>query len=154
MNEAISKFLIAGDKFMPEIHLRQLGFTYNACGPFTKNKELNLNTQIEEQLLIKYYIIKDLILLKIQKMMEINVDLLQWSIDFLIKKTCGGTVKNWNISNKELVEDLHEPIVRKFNERRIHSPFIDNICGADLTVVQLINKFNKGFRFLLCYWYL
>ena len=86
MNETISKFLIAGDKFMPEMHLRQLGFTYNACGPFTKNKELNLNTQIEEQLLIKYYVIKDLILLKIQKMMEINVDLLQWSTDFLLKK--------------------------------------------------------------------
>ena len=39
MNEIINKFLLAGDKFMPEIHLKQLGFTYSACGPFTKNKE-------------------------------------------------------------------------------------------------------------------
>ena len=39
MNEIISKFLWAGDKFMPEMHLRQPGFTYSACGPFTKNKE-------------------------------------------------------------------------------------------------------------------
>ena len=39
MNEIINKFLLAGDKFMPEIHLRQSGFTYMACGPFTKNKE-------------------------------------------------------------------------------------------------------------------
>ena len=38
MNEIV-KFLLAGDKFMPEIHLIQTGFTYNACGPFTKNKE-------------------------------------------------------------------------------------------------------------------
>ena len=39
MEEIINKCLLAGDKFMPEIHLRQLGFTYSACGPFTKNKE-------------------------------------------------------------------------------------------------------------------
>ena len=39
MNEIVNKFLLAGDKFMLEIHLKQLGFTYSACGPFTKNKE-------------------------------------------------------------------------------------------------------------------
>ena len=39
MNEIINKFLLAGDKFMPEMHLRQPGFTYSDCGPFTKNKE-------------------------------------------------------------------------------------------------------------------
>ena len=39
MNEIINKFLLAGDKFMPEMHLRQPGFTYSACGPFAKNKE-------------------------------------------------------------------------------------------------------------------
>ena len=39
MNEIVNKFLLAGDKFMPEMHLRQLGFTYSACGLFTKNKE-------------------------------------------------------------------------------------------------------------------
>ena len=39
MNEIINNFLLAGDTFMPEIHLRQLRFTYSACGLFTKNKE-------------------------------------------------------------------------------------------------------------------
>ena len=39
MNEIVTKFLLAGDKFMPEMHLKQPGFTYSACGPFTKNKE-------------------------------------------------------------------------------------------------------------------
>ena len=39
MNEIVNKFLLAGDKFMPEMHLKQLGFTYSAYGPFTKNKE-------------------------------------------------------------------------------------------------------------------
>ena len=39
MNEIINKFLLVGDKFMPEMHLKQPGFTYSACGPFIKNKE-------------------------------------------------------------------------------------------------------------------
>ena len=39
MNETVNKFLLAGDKFMPEIHLKQPRFTESACGPFTKNKE-------------------------------------------------------------------------------------------------------------------
>ena len=39
MNAIINKFVLAGDKFMPEMHLKQPGFTYNACGLFTKNKE-------------------------------------------------------------------------------------------------------------------
>ena len=39
MNEIVNKFLLAGDKFMPEMHLIQPGFTYSACGPLTKNKE-------------------------------------------------------------------------------------------------------------------
>ena len=39
MNEIVNKFLLIGDKFMPEMHLKQLGFTYSASGTFTKNKE-------------------------------------------------------------------------------------------------------------------
>ena len=116
MNEIVNKILLAGDKFMPEIHLRRLGFTYSACGPFTKNKErikkfketrdsryiyqkesdkgcfqhdlaygdfkdLNRRTFADKVLRVKH-----LILLKIQNMMDINVDLLQRFINFLIKK--------------------------------------------------------------------
>ena len=39
MNEIVIKFLLVGDKLIPEIHLKQPGFIYSACGPFTKNKE-------------------------------------------------------------------------------------------------------------------
>ena len=39
MNEIVNKFLLTGNKFMPEMNLKQPGFTYSACGPFTKNKE-------------------------------------------------------------------------------------------------------------------
>ena len=37
MNKIVNKFLLIGDKFMPELHLKQPGFTYSACGPFTKH---------------------------------------------------------------------------------------------------------------------
>ena len=39
MNEIVNNFLLAGDRFMPEMLLKQPEFTYSACGPFTKNKE-------------------------------------------------------------------------------------------------------------------
>ena len=48
MNEIVNSFLLAGDKFMPEIHLKQPEFTYSACGPFTKNKERIQNFRKEE----------------------------------------------------------------------------------------------------------
>ena len=81
--------------------------------------------------------------------MDINVDLLQWFIIFFIKKASDETVRNEIISNKELAEELHKPIIRKFEKRKVHSFLIDNIWGADLADMQLISKFNKGFRFLL-----
>ena len=39
MSDIVNNFLLAGDKFMPEMHLKQPGFTYSACGSFTKSKE-------------------------------------------------------------------------------------------------------------------
>ena len=48
MNEIVNKFLLAGDKFMSEMHLKQPGFTYSACGPFTKNKEGFKNLRKQE----------------------------------------------------------------------------------------------------------
>ena len=51
--------------------------------------------------------------------------------------------------SEQLVEELHEPIIRNFKKRTVYSGFRDNIWGADLANMQLINKFNQGFRFLL-----
>ena len=69
---------------------------------------------------------------------------------FFDKRTSSRTVKNENISNKELAEELQKPIIKKFNKRKVHSPFIDNIWGADLADMQLMSKFNEEIRFLLC----
>ena len=53
MNGIVNKFLLAGNTFMPEIHLRQPGFTYCACGPFIKNKEKKLKEQGIQDIFIK-----------------------------------------------------------------------------------------------------
>ena len=83
-------------------------------------------------------------------MLDINVVLLQWLINLVIK-TSAGTVKNKIISNKELAEELHKQVNKKIEKRKAHPSFTDNIWGADLADMQLRSKFNKGFRFLLCY---
>ena len=53
------------------------------------------------------------------------------------------------MSDRQVAEELHKPIIRKFKKRKVQSPFIDNICVADFTDMQLISKFNKRIRFLL-----
>ena len=69
---------------------------------------------------------------------------------FFDKKPSGGRAKNGNMSNKELATELNKPTIKKFKKRKVHSTFIDNICGADFSNIQLICKINKIFRFLLC----
>ena len=70
--------------------------------------------------------------------------------NILNKKTSGSGIKNENMSGQQLVEKLLKGIIRKFKKRKVHSTFIDNIWDADLADMQLISKFNKGIRFLLC----
>ena len=73
---------------------------------------------------------------------------------FFDKKVSGGGIKNENMSNKELAEELHKAIIRKFNKRKVHPPSIDNICVDDLADMQLISKFNKGILFFMGYLYI
>ena len=54
------------------------------------------------------------------------------------------------MSSQQLAEELHKPIIIKFEQRKVHSSFIENIQIAELANTQLISKFNKGIRFLLC----
>ena len=180
MNEIINKFLLAGDKFMPEMHLKQPGFTYSSCRPFTKNKErtkkiketgdsryiyqdeldkacfqhdmaygdfkdLNRRTSADKVLHDKTIDIA-----KNPKYDGYQRGLASMVYKYFNKKTSGSGIKNKNVSNKELAEELHRPIIKKINKRKTHSAFIDNIWVADLVDMQLLSKFNKGFKFLLC----
>ena len=58
--------------------------------------------------------------------------------------------KNEIRCNKRLTKKIRNPIIRKFKKRKLYSSFVDNICGADLSDMQLISKVDKGIRFLLC----
>ena len=69
---------------------------------------------------------------------------------FFDKKSKGSGVNIEVKHNEQLAKELHKPIIRNFKKRTVYSGFKDNIWGADLADVQLISKFNKGFRFLLC----
>ena len=70
---------------------------------------------------------------------------------FFDKNSARSGVKNEITQNQLLAEELHKPIIRKFKrERWVYSSFKDNIWGADLADMQLLSKFNKGIRFLLC----
>ena len=55
-----------------------------------------------------------------------------------------------NKENIQLANELHKPIIKKFKKRKVYSSFRDNIWGVDLADMQLLSKFNKGFRFLFC----
>ena len=73
---------------------------------------------------------------------------------FFHKKTIGSGAKNVNTKitpqNQQLAEELHKPIIRKFEKRKVYSTFKDSIWDADLADMQLFSKYNKGVRFLLC----
>ena len=72
---------------------------------------------------------------------------------FFDKKTKGSVVtlaNNYIPQNEQLAEELRKPIIRKLKKKEVCSAFKNNIWAADLADMQLISKFNEGFRFLLC----
>ena len=164
---------------MPEVHLRQPQFTYSACEPFTKHKqriqkfkETGDTNYIYMNELDKacfthdaaYSDSKDLtkrtIADKILKNKAFDIakdpkyDGYQRGLasivhKFFDKKSEGSGVKLIH-QNEQLANELHKPIIRKFEKRRVYSTFKDKIWGVDLADMQLLSKYNKGIRFLLC----
>ena len=164
---------------MPEMHLRQPQFVYSACGPFTKKKkriqkfkETGDTSYIYKNELdktcfqhdIAYGNFKDLAkrteadkvlrdkafeTASDQKYDEYQRGLASIVYKFFDKKSQGSGIFN-NKENIQLADKLHKPIIRKFKKRKVYSSFRDNIWGVDLADMQLLSKFNKGFRFLLC----
>ena len=179
MNNLINKFLLAGDKFMPEIHLRQPQFTYSACGPFTRHEERiqkfketgDINYVFKNELDKACFVhdaaysdSKDLTKRTIadknlkNRAFDIPKDpkydgyqrgLASMVYEFFDSKVSGRTAKLIP-ENQQLPNELHKPIIRKFEKRKVYSTFKDNIWGVDLADRQLLSKYNKGIRFLLC----
>ena len=83
-------------------------------------------------------------------MMDIKRALAPIVYIFFDKETSDSGIENENMSDHQLAEELHKQIIRKFKKRKVYSFFIDNICGVDLADIELISKFDKGNRFLLC----
>ena len=184
MNDVINKFLLVGDKFMPEMHLRQPEITYSAFEPFTKNKEriqkfkqtgdsrYTYRSELDKACFqhdMTYGEFKDLKrrtaadvlgdkafnIAKNPKYDDYQRGLASMVYKFFDKKTkdSGVTLANKSIpQNKQLAEELHKPIIRKFKKREVYSAFKVNIWGADLADMQLISKFNKIISiFVMCY---
>ena len=162
MNKLINKFSLAGDKFMPEMHLRQPQFVYSACGPFTRHKErikklkqtgdtryiyrneldkacfqhdstyadhknLINRTKSDKVLRDKAY--------EIASNSEYNGyqrGLASMMYNFFHKKSMGSGVKKLKYTTKSsssiLADELHKPVIKKFNKRKVYSQFKDNIA--------------------------
>ena len=70
---------------------------------------------------------------------------------FFEKKSKGVGIKNEIKENQQLANELHKPIIRKFKKTKVYYySFKDNIWGIDLADMQLMSKYNKGIRYLLC----
>ena len=73
---------------------------------------------------------------------------------FFDKKSTGSGFKKLKnttkLSSSILAEELHKPIIRKFNKRKVYSQFKDNIWGVDLADMQSLSRKNKGIKYLLC----
>ena len=74
---------------------------------------------------------------------------------FFDKKSAGSGANHVNNTelapqNKQLAKELHKPIIKKIGKRKVHASFKDNIWSADLADMQLLSRYNKGIRFLLC----
>ena len=185
MNEIVNKFLLAGDKFMPEMHLRQPQFVYSACGLFAKNKERIQKSKetgdasyiykneldkscFQHDMAYGYFkdLAKSIAADKVlrDKAFKIASDqkcdgyqrgLAYMVCTFFDKKShrSGRPLSSaLQLANKEkiqLADELDKPIIRKFKKRKVYSSFRDNISGVDLADMQLLSKFNKGFRFSL-----
>ena len=173
MNQIVNKFFLAGEKFMSEVHLRKPGFTYSACGPFTKNKQriqkfmqTGDTNYIYKNDLDKacfqpgmaYGKYKDLEkraqsdkVLK-DKVFEIANNpkydgyqrgLASMIYKFFDKKSKGSGIKNEIKQNQQLANERHKPIIRKLKKRKEYPSFKDNICGVDLADMQLISKYKQ-----------
>ena len=171
MNNVINKCLLAGDKCMPEMHLRQPQFVYSACGPFTRHKERIKEFKRTSDTRYIYRIELDKACFQHDAAYADHKDLInrteadkvlrdkmydiasnpkyygyQRGLAGMVYKSMGSGIASSSI----LADELHKPIIRKFNKRKVYSQFKDNIWGVDLTDMQSLSRKNKGIKYLLC----
>ena len=143
--ERIQKFKETGDTNYIYIYMNELDkacFTHDA--PYSDSKDLTKRTVADKILKnIAFDIAKD------PKYDRYQRGLASMVYKFFDSKVSGSGAKLIP-QNEQLAEELHKPIIRKFEKRKVYSTFKDNIWGVDLADMQLLSKYNKGIRFLLC----
>ena len=175
MNKIISKFLLTADKFMPELHLKQPGITYSACGRFTKHREGiqkfretgNLKHLYRNDLdkscfahdatysdskdlakrTISDKILKDRYykIARNRKHDGYQRILAGKVYKFFDKKTGSGLSVN-----EQLAEELHKLVIKKFKKRKVYARFKDKILAANLAEMGSLSCKNKNVKYLLC----
>ena len=167
-NSIINKFLLAGDKFMPELHLiDSIVKKYSACEPFTKHTQRIqdfLNTgklnYIYKNDLDKACFQHDMAYNKfkdLEKRTQSDIVLKNEALKIASNPKYNGyerglasIVYNFfdkkcrrsRLKSQQLADELHKPIIRNFKKRKVYSSFKDNIWGVDLAYMQLISKHN------------
>ena len=177
-NEIVSNFLLAGDKFTPEMHLKQPGFAYSPCGPFTRNKEIieklmqtgNTDFLYRNELDkacfqhdMAYGKSKDLTKrtqsdqVLGDKAFKIASDPkyngyqrgLASMVYKLFDKRSSGSGDDTE-PNYQLANEFRRQIIKQFKTRKVYSSFRDNIWGVDLADMHSLRKYSKGIKYLLC----
>ena len=168
---------MAGDKFMPEMHLKQPGFTHIACGHFSKSKEpiqkfiqTGKADAIYRNELDKACFQNDMAYGKSKdlakrtqsdkvlrdKAFKITSNpkydgykrgLASMVYKFFDKMSSGTGVDPEQ--NYQLANEVHRQIIRKFKRRKVYSSFRDNVWGVDLADMESLSKY-KGIKYLLC----
>ena len=170
MNKIINKFLFTGDKFIPKLHLKQLGFTYTAGGPFTKHCK-RIRKFIETGSLKHLYRNElDKACFAHDTTYSDRKDLAKRTIsDKILKDRAYEIVRNWKYDgyqkatmvykffdkktgseisvNEQLAKEFHKPVIKKFKRRKVYARFKDNIWAADLTEMESLSSKSKN---LLC----
>ena len=177
--DIINRFLLIGDKFMPEMHLWEPKVKkYSACGPFTRHQQrindfmkdgkishitknrLDATCFQHDSAYNKY---KDSLnrkksdIVLRNKALKIAVDPKvnghQRRLASMVYKFFNERTKGLglknSLDNKILANELHKPIIKNFKRRKVYSSFKDNIWGVDLADMSLISKFNKGIKYSL-----
>ena len=158
MNDIVNKYLLT-DKFIPELHLKQPGFTYSACEPKISLRTKERIQKFKEKGDSKYIYKNDLDKVCFQYHMSYGdfKDLARRPVSDKVlrdkafdvaknpkydgyqrgfasivykcfdKKTQGSGANNEIKQNEQLAEELHKPIIKKLEKRRVYSPFKDNI---------------------------
>ena len=151
---------------MPELHLKQPGFTYSACGPFTKHRERI--QKFKETGNLKHLYRNDKTCFSHDAPCSDSKDLAKRTIsDKVLKERAFETARNRNYEgyqralatmvykffdkktvsrisvNEQLGEELHKPVIKTFKRRKVYARFKDKIWEADLAEMESLSRNNK-----------